>query len=1562
MISVVKSVIFSANWICGATTSILPASGNLELSVSVKSCDMHSTRIGSWNGLLVDQQKPATPNSDKVRIETLLSDCRLENVTGAPTNRYADGGSKLWSQRLLSNSILNSYSVLSGTVIRDFNDGGDLLCANTTFTSSSTSTVHPITRRSIELTLLQPYLRPNLRRHKSKDGIYEWHDTAFSSGRIFDFYDFNPYEQFHEKGVNFFFSTTDDSIHFTRCSFSNIDGTDSSDEYRHSDGTVILIRCHSSLSVDECQFLNCFSEPFAGAIECNVESSIAPITITSSSFDTCSSDSTHSSTIFHYSLGSLSIHSSNFTSFTHRQHRDLLSSSELFMSNCVFHFDGLNYSQALSLLGRYSLVSQTLFESDPPAEADVDKSYMMCVQFNASPGMFVTSDGDDSSADCSFANPCRSLSHIHSLNSLAQTIVFLGPGDYPHTQMTDKRLSIRGWCPTVAGKLPTRQDASISLSVDAAASVTLTNLALSPRSPSSTILDTNGSYLTVRSSSFTNLAIQASLIVSSNEGGVDLCDTKFINITTTACLVSVTSGGRTYLQNCAFVDIHRTTGTGPAVLFSDSTNDLSFDESMFVRCCSDYGVVGALHVIITDTEFSSRFDMICISNRGKPGAPSDILIEGLDEEKCRKALEYSQHFSNGIHFGWKSGEDSGTGILMMNEQPDIFLTTCPSLLWTKAEENTYLHPSSFQISEFVLRCKEEETIKVTVEDPLNVVFSQKPFALPHLKLVLYYQSPSTESAVCCVVKQDPTEQGVFVAVTDDALLNIDGFSFLVDSDNTEPMFTVDPLSNLTISHSIVSGDSGSIHRPFLQTSGISRFFSTHFTKLSFSDHSCIECLRGAFEFSGNSLPDYRTSVSHLSTTGNGAFLSAVLTKSHLYFSNTDFFNCSANNGGALHIETEAPVTLFDVSFVACNAEENGGATVFINKHGTIDATFTVFCTNCTAKKGGGLFISLQQYTSFRIERAPTKNYFSTYYFDHEFENCRATEAGGGVYIEGESRVDLIRIDSVGFNNWNSPGRGTDIFYASGITLDQDDPDDQIENIKGSARSASLKPSDNLPPFNVYFESDPTRSFFFNPIEISLAFLGTDIYSPIYQEQANFISDVVRYIHTKDETGQNVPVEITFENNLHVWERGVCVDPHLKFTRKPGYQMYHIATNPFSNYPVDDRVILEIQEDAVIEVVEIEIHISIPIQFMLVAHRSGEGVVNGCEFEFSSSIETNLALFEVVDGTLRLTDTRICGEVVEPTFFDSPLILISPSATPATPTLHLNRVTFSHLHLTNNPHALMEFHQTATVSVTGLDFNSCNKTASEESARIFVSGPDLEAVDANQWEGFEFLTTSNDSLFLASDTSSPQSSVWKRFPLRVLLLPFFGATIPTSTGGKDVAGCGEVGFNCRRLIQAGKNLRGSSACKIVIWDSSILNGVLDSTQMNTEVTALGSECGIVVEQVGSFLNSPDGGVTPLLTLTRLVLALPSSLDQPSLISSSSGEVKIVSCSFRSDNSITFKLICATAGTVRLEGVDIRNNIFSTIPITLSGLNTATFTRIQRFFLRWTINTSAETREF
>ncbi|KAK2952971.1 hypothetical protein BLNAU_12147 [Blattamonas nauphoetae] len=93
MIYVVASVLLSSDSIVGATTLIQAESRNLGLSVSDMSSKMDSTRIRSWNGLLADEPKAATSTSDMVGTETFLFDCKLNNVTGATSNRYADGKS-----------------------------------------------------------------------------------------------------------------------------------------------------------------------------------------------------------------------------------------------------------------------------------------------------------------------------------------------------------------------------------------------------------------------------------------------------------------------------------------------------------------------------------------------------------------------------------------------------------------------------------------------------------------------------------------------------------------------------------------------------------------------------------------------------------------------------------------------------------------------------------------------------------------------------------------------------------------------------------------------------------------------------------------------------------------------------------------------------------------------------------------------------------------------------------------------------------------------------------------------------------------------------------------------------------------------------------------------------------------------------------------------------------------------------------------------------------------------------------------------------------------------------
>ncbi|KAK2952661.1 hypothetical protein BLNAU_12310 [Blattamonas nauphoetae] len=1229
MICVVGSVLRWTDWIIGATTSIVADSGNLGLSVSVVSCNLDCGRIGSWNGLLVDEAKASTSNSDVVRIDTLLSDCRLENVTGAAPNRHANGGSKLWSQRLLSNSISKSSSVLSGTVIRDFNDGGDLLCSNNTFTSCSTSTVRPMTRR-----------------HKSKDGRYEWQDAAFGTGTLFDFYDYSSDgEDYYIKGANFFFSTCDDTIHFTRCNFANIDGTDPTDEdYRGEYGTAILVRCHSSLLVDECHFSSCTSQLLSGAIHVEMDSGDPSVLVNSSTFEECSSAKAYQpSILYFYSFGSATLSSSVFTGNMAVRNDYIVQSDSLIASSCSFDYDSVMNQRAIRI------------EAFP------------------------------------------------------------------------------------------------------------------------------------------------------------------------------------------------TVGVGPAAIEIDSATSVT-----------------------------------------------GFVSQSIDHE-------------------------------------------------------ILLHPSDFHLGDIVRSLPQKKGLTVKAESMLDAPIVVKPLVVK--SWVIFDGELSHDRFPRYHFVQDTSEKGILITILDSASFEFHAADILVDSLNTEAMVKVDKKGDLRIMHSIIRGDDGQPTRPFLQSQGQIYIDSTHFISMTMSGHSCIEMNGGNLEIYSEPDIPFMSSAINLTTTGSGAFLSAT-NSPKINMTTVFFVNCSAQSGGALSISDSPTLTTKDVRFIGCSAREDGGGVRFVDETGIGSISLALECVNCTARRGGGLFMLLGDETDVVIEALDTVNYFWRYFQIHAFENCIA-EQGSGMFVDGNCRLDSFTQFDLGFNNWNTEGLGTDICFGESVIIE--DVDSFVADIQSSCRSMSRQSIDTSKLCHVHIAgSTPPRSFNLPFPKVMLSGSGSDMISPLVEEEVSHFFEIAQYVHHKDEDGNNLKTDIILQSSFYLSERGYCTDQFFSFISDPDEEdpdPVHIRLD--GSGPLEEHVVLEIGADARVEFHNLILLVLYPVQMMLLTDASAEGLVERCSFWYDPTPDPllvfNVALFEVVDGTLTLKNTifTLEGDAADfgpDDFFvtRAPFVLVSPSISPsASPTVIMDNMPFERMRLGEGVEALMVFDVSASVSVNDLKFVHCNQTEGVETTRIVVTGRNLERMDTSKWTGFSFLTLS-DTLNWGIDTSEGSGSIWRVVPLRVVLTHFTNTTIKTEESGKDMIGCGEGEWSCRGLVRAGKNVGGDTGCTITVVGSTLLDGVFDPATKLTSVKSSSSQSTIIVSKEGVILNSPDGGQAPILTLSHLSFSLPPSLDSDSLMKSLGGELKIDNCWFVCSSVIDYSLVSATGGIATITELSLSSDLrFSNSAFSFYNLSSAKF---------------------
>ncbi|KAK2958196.1 hypothetical protein BLNAU_6900 [Blattamonas nauphoetae] len=772
------------------------------------------------------------------------------------------GGSKLWRQRLLSNSISKSSSVLSGTVIRDFNDGGDLLCSNTTFTSCSTSTVRPMTRRSIEMSLLQPYLRPNLRRHKSQDGRYEWQDAAFGTGTLFDFYDFSSEgERYFEKGTKVFFSTSDDTIHFTRCTFSNIDGTDPTDEdYRGDYGTAILVRCHSSLFVDQCHFTLCTSEIFSGVIHVEMDSGDPSVLVNSSTFEEYSSaESYQPSILYFYSFGCATLSSSVITGHTAVRNNYIVESDNLIASSCSFDYNSTVNKRAIQIEA-FASFRFCSFHSDSQADRDTYTSYFEknsmyfgCVS-NSAEGMSHQTIGLSPPTLVPYSGEIIADSAtIQSIMTNSDApMIFVGAGDFGDFEVIERSIALKGWHPNAPVNPSSSITTKFSGIVQAGAGCDLHTLLLETRSPSSSILTSEGmslftqvhidglsgqlvhlficsgvgSELFMDECRIMNIVdITSSLVVVKDEAHFFITDSQFFDVSSTNAVISAQLCNTVTINKTSFTGINRTAGVGPAAVEIDSAASVTMNNPFFCRSRSDKGNVGAIN-------------LTCLLNSGADNAPTDILFEDRSKSECETILKYSIFLGEGPHFGWKKEDDSGTGSFTTTRLTYINLRSAAGFVSQSFDNEIYLHPSDFHLSDIVRSLPQSQGLTVRAESMLDTPIVLKPMVV---KSWIFFDDELLHDLLPRYrFEQDESEQGILITILDSGSFQFHSADVLVDSLNTETMVRVEKEAEIRIAHSIIRGDEGQPTRPFLQSQGQVNVFCTHFISMTLSGCSCIE--------------------------------------------------------------------------------------------------------------------------------------------------------------------------------------------------------------------------------------------------------------------------------------------------------------------------------------------------------------------------------------------------------------------------------------------------------------------------------------------------------------------------------------------------------------------------------------------------------------------------------------------------------------------------------------------------------------------------------------------------
>ncbi|KAK2950902.1 hypothetical protein BLNAU_14204 [Blattamonas nauphoetae] len=1578
-ICVRNSSLFSSSSICGAATLILPTTRHLCLCVSMMSCSIDSTQIGSDTGLLVHVAHSPRSNRNCGRIETLLSGNRFENVTRTSSGHFSSSDHGVWSQRLISNSITNGTSVLCGSVIRDMNLGGNFLSTNTSFVSCSTSSVQPIPRRELEFNIFRPYLGQNLRQDKSVDGAYEWEEENFGKGTLFDFFDYNSKNRNHfDEGSRFLFSSFSHTIRFTNCTFTNIDGKDEDDKYRRYDGAAIIIRCPSSLVVDKCHFSNCGGGMEGGAIDIICPKEQTTASIFSTMFIECWTTSESSSVLHHDSLGIVTLRACNFLNFdVTREHSQIVYSEGIIVSDCLFNFNGSKFSRALCVYGAVNQFLFTSFFSDDQARNDVsfsDSSYSLqlfveCVSNSRqAQALFFIGFSPVDMEQAVWEVAVDPDSFQTALTDTNINLFYLGGGNYGAFEIDSHDFTMSQWNKPDDLNPSAPVFISFSMTVKAGTTILITVSQIVPLNESSSLVSTQGTCslqsvvidqidgrtvpLLTASGSDASLSLfndritnirnaTANLIEVTNHASVFL-DTMFImQISSTQSVVSIQDCAHVHMYLTMIAHVHRTEGEGPAAVDISKADEIYMDELTIRDCVSDEGNVGGIH-LITTPEASNSIYITCLSNAAAPGTPTHVLVEGLDEEQTHVLLAGCRLFGADPHFGWKNGANSGTGFGRVDVS-DITFTLATSTVLQHSHDLTIeaIHLSEFHLDEIYAHLPAGPQVEVTCHLPFDAPLVQKPvtFTAHHFQLKSQLWVGSFPNAL--LLQDEATLEESLFTIQTNSEVDVRSLAIRLDSQISSPLVKVDVSSTFILEEGVVFGGAGRFHRPFLETSGSVKLEFCHFYGLSFNDHSCIEMSGGTIILEGETDPTKVSSVVNVSTTGKGAFLSSSnserITIDHVFF-----VNCSAEAGGAIFLENAEELDISS-SFDTCIAS-TGGAMMIVDSTGSGGFDITSSFINCRAQRGGGLFFSLAEGSSVWIGGMERIEMFERYYSHAAFKNCLA-EQGAGIYVEGTMKGDQFDCYSAGFNNWNAEGLGTDIFFAKGTHFD--DLSSKIESWKEYVHSTSRQSTDLSKQCQMYFESSPSDSFDFSLTVFKLSGSGTDVASPLTASELNSFREITPYLHVMDDRGKMMNVTVIVGDKFYIFERGLCSSQHLSFSHAadtPDDSPVKIKRDDES--PLYDLVALELGSDAVIEFHNLIFEVECAFQMMLVKHRSARGLIETCQFLFEAGMELPLALFEVEDGTLSLTQTLISvkgeeGSLGENNFVltAAPLILVAPADSAASsPNVLLDHATLRRMQLKSDVVSLMLLDFSASVEVNEVEFIECNQSSSQEAQRIVATGSNLEDV-VDTWKGFETLVDPADPLNWAINNAESAESIWHTVPLRVAFIRFEGQLIKVEKTGKDVAGCGEGSWNCRGLVRAGKNVGGDQPCTITVVESSFLNGVFDPPAKRTTVESSSSKSVIVVEKEGRMVNSPDGGQAPILTLSHHSFSLPPALNADSLIQSLGGEVTVKNCWFVSSSPISFHLLSATSGVVDIDSVVMSELKYSCTLIKLVGLDSA-----------------------
>ncbi|KAA6368484.1 MAG: hypothetical protein EZS28_035989, partial [Streblomastix strix] len=182
---------------------------------------------------------------------------------------------------------------------------------------------------------------------------------------------------------------------------------------------------------------------------------------------------------------------------------------------------------------------------------------------------------------------------------------------------------------------------------------------------------------------------------------------------------------------------------------------------------------------------------------------------------------------------------------------------------------------------------------------------------------------------------------------------------------------------------------------------------------------------GTFDFNianGGLLSIINTTFKNCYSNKGGAFLLSVSNGGKATLTNTKFLGCYSNRGGAIYVELDLDSELIlqnQCQFSDCysDRQNGGGIEAYMPKGGKVTLSGAIF-RNCSAINGGAISVYSVQNCILTIGNGCS------------FDNCKASNKGGGLYVDLNFNASVqfnIRDAQIGYCSASFLGGG--IFLA-----------------------------------------------------------------------------------------------------------------------------------------------------------------------------------------------------------------------------------------------------------------------------------------------------------------------------------------------------------------------------------------------------------------------------------------------------------------------------------------------------------------------------------------------------